>query len=381
MKIVCEKLRDFGSTIEKLEKEKGGVTDAKSKEKLNEVKVLKDTRSPSGKHKVVWIGTSVSKALDSKKFEKDLNVDLKMVKAYCVDKEGRFPQSCFKSIVPDAVKGADTVVLQTGSIEITNIDVNKATMDSTKELDVYKKEWFDKVDKASSSLFKIAEECVAADQSLNVIIVKRPPRFDRGSKDILGIKQKLSEYGNQAYDQLLTKSNYSDKIHLVELNLVQNSNYLRTIIYGSHDDPRFDGVHMITSESSRHFTYRAVQAIHPILQKMKVSRQPPSFARKKRNEPSVSGGGTNGHHFDRMDYKENHNYNINQSASSQQGERSDKLYADVVSDGHQGYNCPLPQSTDYLGDRDIRNQNRYKSGYRYSVPTSNQFENLNQENC
>ena len=66
---------------------------------------------------------------------------------------------------------------------------------------------------------------------------------------------------------------------------------------------------------------------------------------------------------------------------SQQGERSDKLYADVVSDGHQGYNCPLPQSTDYLGDRDIRNQNRYKSGYRYSVPTSNQFENLNQENC
>ena len=209
-----------------------------------------DARSSTAKHKVVWIGTSVSKALDSKKFEKDLKVKLKMVKAYCVNAEGRFPDSSFKSIVPEAIKDADTVVLQTGSIEITNIDVNKAMVDSNKELDEYKNEWFAKVDKASSSLFKIAEECVSANPNLNVIIVKRPPRFDRSSKDILGIKRKLSEFGNHTYDQLHIKSNYSERIHLVEMNLVQNSKYLREIIYGSHDDPRFDGVHMIASEST-----------------------------------------------------------------------------------------------------------------------------------
>ena len=96
-------------------------------------------------------------------------------------------------------------------------------MDSNKELEIYKTEWFDKVEKASSSLFKLAEESAAAHPNLHVIIVKRPPRFDRTSRDILGIKAKLSVFGNSIYNQLHIKSNYSDRIHLVELDLVQNS--------------------------------------------------------------------------------------------------------------------------------------------------------------
>ena len=43
-----------------------------------------DHQSSSAKHKVVWVGISLSKALDPIKLKKDLDVDLHMVKAYCI---------------------------------------------------------------------------------------------------------------------------------------------------------------------------------------------------------------------------------------------------------------------------------------------------------
>ena len=324
----------------------------------------------------MWVGTSLSKALDTNKFKKDLDVELRMAKAFCIEEEGKFPKANFKAIVPEAAKDADTLVLQTGSLEITNIDVNKAMMCTNKEIGVYKKEWFDKVESSSLSLFKLAEECVAADPNLNVVIVKRPKRFDRSSRDILGIKAKLSEFGNKIYDQLLMKSNHSDRIHLIELNLLQNShsNYLKSIIYGTHDDPRFDGIHFFGSEKSRHFTYRAIQSMSSIIRKAKTLSS-------SRNELISPGGGTNGRHLNQNDYVQTKNHKRNQSAGNQQSERSENLYSDVLKNAHPDYCCPPPQVSDYLKDRDIRNKNNNKSGYCYTVPTSNRFSDLNQENC
>ena len=66
---------------------------------------------------------SISKALDANKCEHDTNTELTVVKAYCVNEEGRFPESNFKAKVPAIVRkeDADTIVLETGSIEITNM--------------------------------------------------------------------------------------------------------------------------------------------------------------------------------------------------------------------------------------------------------------------
>ena len=47
-------------------------------------------------------------------------------------------------------------------------------MDESKEIEEYKNEWFNKVEVASSSLMKMAEECTAANPNLRVVIVKRP---------------------------------------------------------------------------------------------------------------------------------------------------------------------------------------------------------------
>ena len=102
----------------------------------------------------------MSKVLNRKKFEDDLNVELHTVKAYCINKEGRFPECNFEDMVPKVVSkdNTDTLILQTGSIEITNIDVNNAMIDPSKNIKKYKEEWLEKVEEASIKLFKIAEE-------------------------------------------------------------------------------------------------------------------------------------------------------------------------------------------------------------------------------
>ena len=143
------------------------------------------------KHKITWVGTSLSKPLDKKKFEHDSDVNLTVKKAYCIKAEGRFKEANFTAIVPELVKkgGIDTMVLQTGSIEFTNLDVNKAMMDAKKDISEYKKEWYAKAEEDSKSLFAIAEDAIARDPKLNVVIVKRFLRFDRASKDISKIPQ------------------------------------------------------------------------------------------------------------------------------------------------------------------------------------------------
>ena len=105
----------------------------------------------------------------------------------------------FQAIIPKIVsKGdTDTLVMESGNIEITNLDVNKAMMDPEKDIREYHKEWFQMAEEVSTNLYKVAEDAIAADLNLNVILVKRLPRFDRSANDILGIKHKLSEFANQ----------------------------------------------------------------------------------------------------------------------------------------------------------------------------------------
>ena len=107
--------------------------------------------------KIVWLGTSISKVLDQKKFEKDTKTNLKVIKAYGIKKEQnqRFPASNFTDIVPKVIKNEnpDAIVLQTGSIEITNIDVKKALMDPSNSIEEYKAEWTRKVKDDSTNLF------------------------------------------------------------------------------------------------------------------------------------------------------------------------------------------------------------------------------------
>ena len=79
---------------------------------------------------IIWFGTSISKALDIKKFESEMNTKVKFVKAFgIVEEAGHFyPKSNFTDTVAEVLENSTpgAIILQTGSIEISNMDIKKA---------------------------------------------------------------------------------------------------------------------------------------------------------------------------------------------------------------------------------------------------------------
>ena len=218
---------------------------------------------------IVWVGTSISKVLDINKFEKDTNSNLKIVKAYGIKAENnqRFPASNFTNVVPKVIasEDPDAIVLQTGSIEISNIDVKKALMDPDQNIEKYKNEWMSKVEEDSKNLFNVAKKALEKKPRMKVIIVKRLPRYDLKCQDPIHIKQSLSQFGNSVYDQLWLKNGGPKNIHAVSLEEMECVGYLRNIIYGKSSDSNYDGIHLRGPAATRHFTYRAVNAIKSVL--------------------------------------------------------------------------------------------------------------------
>ena len=225
----------------------------------------KENSSKPGKKSIVWFGTSISKALDKKKFEYDTNAKLKIVKAYCIQEEGKFPKSNFCNVVPTVLENetADVAVFQTGSIEITNLDVKKAMMDPNKDIKEYEKEWTNKAEKDSEILFNLALEVTRNNPEMEVVILKRLPRFDSKVQDPNGIKSKLSQFANNVSDHLFFKHGCPNNIKITSIELGLESQYLRQIVIGNPDSQSYDGIHLRGSEASRHFMYRAVQSIFP----------------------------------------------------------------------------------------------------------------------
>ena len=216
----------------------------------------------------MWTGSSVSNVLDNKKFQNDTKTNLKTVKAYGIksDSNQRYPELNFTTIVPKVVnnENPDAIVLQTGSIEITNIDVKKALMDPNKSIEEYKKEWTVKTKEDSINLYNIATNALKIKQTMKVIIVKRLPRYDPKHQDPIHIKQSLSELSNSILDQLWLENGAPENIQIVSFDKIEGQGYLKDIIYGKTSDHNYDGIHLRGWAATRHFTYRAVNAIKPV---------------------------------------------------------------------------------------------------------------------
>ena len=285
--------------------------------------------------------------MDEKKFERNTKSSVKFVRVNGIAEETESPypkqaqsflNKTFEKVVPEVIENnnIDTLVMQAGSVEISNIKVNEALMDTSKDIRAYKKEWFDKVEDDSKKIFKIAEDAIKNKPELKVVIIKRIPRFDCSSQDILGIKSTLSNFANSVYDQLWTKSGSPENIRIAEIKLnVEHSGYLKSLVYGSKAENNFDGIHLNGEGASRHFTYRAVQAIQNIIS---PHHRKPSDAPRSRRQTTAK-------------------YNLEKDDHSDcpQARYQHRRYSDVV----RGYTTRPPH------------------GYTYSVPTTNRFNPLN----
>ena len=148
------------------------------------------------------------------------------------------------------------------------------------------------------------------------------------------------------YDQLWLRRGSPERIHIVDIKLLEKEGYLKDIIYGSHENQRYDGIHLIGQGASRHFTYRAVQAISPIISKPNPDRKLSSFSRVRQTNY-------------RQSDKDNHQNcpqtrHMRQSANGGQWKRSDRLFSEV-----------------------LKGSSQQKSKQMYTVPTSNFFNPLN----
>ena len=174
--------------------------------------------------------------------------------------------------------------------------------------------------------------------NLKVIILKRLPRYDRSSQDILGIKAKLSLFANATYDRLWEKLGNPENIQIVELQLnVEHSSHLRGLIFGSRTSYAFDGIHARGEGGSRHITYRSVQAVKPVLSKLFGSCQS-----QKPRDVKKGAQATN--------YDTNHSDHTNCETVRYQNKRYGLSYAQAV---------------------------RAKQSQVYTVPTYNRFSSLN----
>ena len=94
--------------------------------------------------------------------------------------------------------------------------------------------------------------------------------------DPKGTKSKLSIFANSVYDQLWFKRGGPKNIHIVNFEIgSDDSKYLKEIIFGLSSDRQYDGIHLRGNGHSRHFTYRAIQAIRPAI----VSRPATNYTR------------------------------------------------------------------------------------------------------
>ena len=215
----------------------------------------------------------------------------------------------------------DILVMQTGSIEISNINVNAAIMDTSKDIKEYKKEWFKKVEKDSINLLDIAQDALDKNKKLKkVIILKRLPRFDRGTSDLMSIKSELSKFGNAVYDLELTRRGNPENICTVDLDL-EGSRHFHELVFGTPGTQNYDGIHLNGRRADLHFTYRIIKALKNILpESFEVPTSEAGYTRRnQRNQARAKQGHVNtGRTFPSRNINKSKKKNSNQS------------YADVV---------------------------------------------------
>ena len=133
-------------------------------------------------------------------------------------------------------------------------------------MEEYKKKWIRNVEVNSKEVFKIAEDATRVNKDINVVIVKRYPRFDSVYDDPIGIKKELSNFANQVYDHEFLRKGSPSNIHIIDVPLsCEKSPHLQDLIYGKRSSLTFNGYKMVGEGASRHLTYRTKQALMPLI--------------------------------------------------------------------------------------------------------------------
>ena len=197
--------------------------------------------------KVLFIADSIGSTADIRHLEEATNTLIHVEKAYgaAYKVDARYPNKNFTSASMNAPsrRPYSYAVLQGFSTDITNLDTSAA---SNSEL--FRQE----VTITALNLLTAAKTILMRNSNIKkVLILEATPRFDLKTCDPLGLKKKLSEYGNMILKQELDKSEMKDKIFVAPHSLPK---HFQENIYGHPLNPRFDGIHLNGPDGSNHYT-------------------------------------------------------------------------------------------------------------------------------
>ena len=222
----------------------------------------------------------------------------------------------------------DILLIQSGSVDVTNLKTKGNNPDKYGEY--FKQE----VIISATNLFTHVCNVLKSDPHLKkVILMKQIPRYDHASNDPHAIKAALSQLYNDTLMQLWLASPLKDRLTIGSHRL-ECSGGVRESKYRFRN--KFDGVHMFGQSGRKAYTESVLRIIRDAGH---IKSPPPSYFRRYHKTEDEAKPTTQGR-----------------------------------------YNCPT-QDTDWKNDQDVRHKIKGKTIFKSTVPTSNSFSSLNQENC
>ena len=231
--------------------------DGKYKNKEPERKKSGNSDRVNKPSQVLVVGDSHVHGLDKRAFERltKTNADIAIAYTTDSDEDARYPERNFLQTVPDRLKNKDydTLILQGGCNEISNVKVNQNF--TPKDVKV----WEEKVYQSRAKMFKLAEDCLEQNKDLKkVVIVSSLPRYDSIEKDPHSIKEKLNKFGNSVFSSLWMQRGCPMNITVQDQKLDCHGE-LRGKRFGNpgqinQDGKPWDGIHLRGRLGPRHYT-------------------------------------------------------------------------------------------------------------------------------
>ena len=167
-----------------------------------------------------------------------------------------FPEKNFLHVVPEQVAkdNLEYLVIQTGSVDITNMKTNK---NPEKYLEYFKQETVI----AAQNVFNSGLIALEHQPSLkSVVFLKQTPRYDPVDVDPLSIKAGLAHLFNNTLMNLWMNSSMREKI-VVGTHNIDCSGAIQAARYRHTQTGRFDGVHLYGSSGSKAYTLSLVNIL------------------------------------------------------------------------------------------------------------------------
>ena len=209
------------------------------------------------KKKMLYIGDSVAHTASIRDLEFAQNCRIKSARAHSSigDENSRWPQETVAHVVKQSLanpgrENINTLIMAAPTTDITNLDTSylKQT-DRTEDFQF-------KAKKSSQNMFRIAEESLEQNPSLqNVIIMEHHPRFDLPSSDPTSLKPTLAKLANAELQQLWLNSSQKERIFIGQHSLVTSGSgrqYLNR--YRNMKTGQYDGIHLYGSTGVRDYT-------------------------------------------------------------------------------------------------------------------------------